>query len=232
MKTVVMGNYWQSSNKEKEPIEWIVLREDGDKQYLLSKYCLDCVPYCDGHKIAWKHSLMRKWLNDEFLNAAFTAEEQENILLTNVQTQPGGWFGPALDVSQPVSDKIFLPSIAEAILFFDSTEWHDIDAEQKRIARPTYYACERGCWADCLEYVPPKYIYLSDNINPEALYWQTASKQQDIGEDTPQMRWSARWFLRSAGYDKIEVGHTGEISSLTAQFSEHTAVRPAMWVKR
>ncbi len=231
MRTVWLGNYWQSNDKEKEPIEWIVLKEEEDKIYLLSKYCLDCVPYSDGGKIAWKHSFARKWLNSEFLNAAFSAEEQEKILLSDVQTEPGGWFGPWLDISTAVKDKVFLPSIAEAILYFDSTEWHDIDAEQRRIARPTNYACERGCWADCLEYGPLKYTSLKD-VNPDAFYWQSTSKPLDFGEDTEQMRWSAKWFLRSSGYDKIEVGRTGEISSLTAQFSDHTAIRPAMWIKK
>ena len=28
MKTIFFGNYWQSNSKEKEPIEWLVLKEE------------------------------------------------------------------------------------------------------------------------------------------------------------------------------------------------------------
>ena len=237
MKTIFMGNYWQTNNQQKEPIEWIVLKEEDEKIYLLSKYCLDCVPYSDGHKTAWKNSLMRKWLNEYFVNEAFSLEEQSNIILSEVKTNSGGWYGPMLDGGSPVQDKVFLPSVAEAILYFESTEWHDIVAEQKRITRPTYYASERGCFYSRLEYSPLKYLSAyNGNINPNQPYWHFAdnifAKKEALCDDTPENRWASNWYLRSPGNGVVEVAANGEIRSYTTKNIAHTAVRPAMWVKK
>ena len=130
MKTIQFGNYWQSNDTEKEPIEWLVLKEEEDRMYVLSKYCLDCGPYSDGHKLDWKNSVARQWLNEKFLRNAFTTEEQERILLSDVKTA-SGWCTARLDGGTAVQDKVFLPSIAEMILLFGSDEWHDIIAEQQ-----------------------------------------------------------------------------------------------------
>ena len=114
MKTIFLGNYWQSDDGKKEPIEWVVLKEESDSIYLLSKNCLDCVPYSDGHQIAWKNCLMRKWLNEYFINEAFSAEEQERIILSDVRTS-SSWCGPDFsEWGNPVKDKIFLPIILPA----------------------------------------------------------------------------------------------------------------------
>lgn len=115
MKTISFGNYWQSNNTDKEPIEWIVLKEEEDKMYVLSKYCLDCVPYSNGNKTIWEDSFARKWLNTKFINNAFSVEEQDKILLSDIKTDK--WWGTRLDKGTPVKDKIFLPSISEAILY-------------------------------------------------------------------------------------------------------------------
>lgn len=202
MKTIFLGNYWQSNCKNKEPIEWLVLKEDDEKMYIISKYCLDCVPYSDGHKTVWKNSLMRKWLNNYFLNEAFSFKEQDRIVLTDIKTQQGGWFGPMLDGGTPVQDKVFLPSIAEAILYFGSTEWHDVVAAQKRIARPTLYAYEHF------------------------------EKKEPLEEDTPQNRLSSSWYLRSPGNGIVCVKGNGTIHSYYSKNLERTTTRPAMWIKK
>lgn len=163
MKTVRFGNYWQSNNEEKEPIDWIVLKEETDKMYVLSKYCLDYVPYSDGHNLAWRNSLMRKWLNEDFINNAFSNEEQKKIILSDIRTESGGWYGPYLDSGNAVKDKVFIPSIAEAILYFGSTNWHDIDAEQKRITGPTNYAYDKGCRVYPLRWTSCWYLRTSGN---------------------------------------------------------------------
>lgn len=95
MDTVLFGRYPQSDTTgySYEPIEWIVLYEyqnsDGSKgKTLLSKYILDCRRwnsngwngsskhlYSTGND--WKNCSLRKWLNIDFLNDAFTSEEQE-----------------------------------------------------------------------------------------------------------------------------------------------------------
>ena len=86
MKTILWGNYWQTNSIEKEPIEWIVLKEENDKMCVISKYCLDCVPYCKtGETFIWKNSYVRKWLNKVFINDAFSKEEQKRIIWSEVK---------------------------------------------------------------------------------------------------------------------------------------------------
>ena len=242
MKTVLFGNYWQSNNTDKEPIEWIVLKEEEDKMYVLSKYCLDCVPYSNGNKTIWEDSFARKWLNTKFINNAFSVEEQDKILLSDIKTDK--WWGTRLDKGTPVKDKIFLTSISEAIFYFDSTEWHDIVAEQKRITRPTNYAYERGCWAYPLEYGKIKDISklrscMQENFNKNNSYWyyeDGIKKGDDIFEkDTIEKRWSCRWYLRSPNEYIIGVSREGAIYDITNErdmLYGGTAIRPAMWIKK
>lgn len=235
MKTLLFGNYWQTNNVEKEPIEWLVLKEEEDKIYVISKLCLDFVPYSNGHHTLWKNSLMRKWLNQTFINEAFSAEEQERIILSEVRTDPCGWYGQKEDNGKPVKDNIFLPSIMEAIRYFDSETWHDILAEQKRIARPSNYANEKGCWSWCLKYAPLEfYSIYEDSIDPNKSYWAYDSTgcDEDFKEDSSEQRWSTCWYLRSPGYGTVIIEPNGEIRSYSEKNHQGAAVRPAMWIKK
>ena len=84
---VTFGHYEQDGNVENGPeeIEWIVLDVKDGKSLLISRYALDAIPY---HKedidITWEKCFLHTWLNDDFLQTAFTAEEQEIILETDV----------------------------------------------------------------------------------------------------------------------------------------------------
>ncbi len=243
MKTIQFGNYWQSNGANKEPVEWLVLKEEADRMYVLSKYCLDCIPYSDGHKTAWKNSVARKWLNEEFLGEAFSSEEQDRILLSDVKTA-SGWCAAILDGGTAVQDRIFLPSIAEMILFFDSEEWHDVIAEQKRMSKPTNYAYERGCYIYPLIYDLAKHpdfymYYMGEAFQADVPYWQYETEQErsaeneDIYEkDTQQKRWGCCWYLRTSGGGINWVFANGSISCSTSKNRDGAAIRPAMWIKK
>lgn len=43
--TIVMGEYPQNCGLEKEPIEWIVLKEEEHRCLCISKYLIDCKQY-------------------------------------------------------------------------------------------------------------------------------------------------------------------------------------------
>ena len=118
-------------NYQGKKIEWIILAIEGTKVLLLSKYALDCQPYNEGREnVTWERSSIRHWLNDSFLNSAFTVDEQKQILVTtviadknpNYNTNPGN----------NTNDKIFLLSIAETDKFFSS--------DSERICEQTNYA--------------------------------------------------------------------------------------------
>ena len=61
-----------------------VHHEADGKTLLLAKDCLASLPWHNAHMaVTWDKSDLRAWLNGEFLQTAFTAEEQGRILLTD-----------------------------------------------------------------------------------------------------------------------------------------------------
>ena len=65
---------------EKDKIEWIVLEKDEENHrvLLLSKYLLDSYCYNESaENVSWENCDIRKWLNEDFYNAAFDEKEKE-----------------------------------------------------------------------------------------------------------------------------------------------------------
>ena len=72
---VTYGHYPQTaSGTDSTPIEWMVLEVQGNKALLFSKYGLETRAYNSKRTYTtWETSDMREWLNDTFLNRAFSA---------------------------------------------------------------------------------------------------------------------------------------------------------------
>ena len=142
---VKYGRYPQtSSGTDNTPIEWIVLEVQGGKALLISKYALDCKQYNTSYlSVTWEKCTLRTWLNDEFINRAFSTQEQSAILTTTVDNSLSqnriGW---GLKGSINTQDRIFLLSYAEANQYLD-VEWADSDNKKARVA-PTDYAISQG----------------------------------------------------------------------------------------
>ncbi len=136
--TVNFGSYIQKANTtEKEPIEWLVLDEMGDKKLLISRYCLDCHQFNPKHtEITWAASEIRKWLNEVFINDAFSADEQKRICEISLHTPkndvyntPGG---------KDTEDKIFFLDLEEAQKYFY--------VNNERACDSTPYARQQGAY--------------------------------------------------------------------------------------
>lgn len=133
---VFLGSFEQDNDSSaKEPIEWQVLEIDGDKALLLSRYCLDVVIfYPERVPMYWGKTDLRKWMNEEFYNEAFSAEEKEQILLSTIKNaNPHGMKGAGDDTE----DYVFLISKDEVLKFFPSMP--------ERVAYPTEYAKAKNC---------------------------------------------------------------------------------------
>lgn len=79
---VRFGRYMQkdSNAQEKQPIEWIIIRKEKEKTWLLSRYCLDCSHYhFKDVDIDWVHCDLRAWLREAFLPRAFAPDEQRYL---------------------------------------------------------------------------------------------------------------------------------------------------------
>ena len=144
---VTFGTYPQTkAGNDKTPIEWLVLDRDGEKALLLSRYGLDTQPYNEKYVVmTWEKSNLRKWLNDDFMNRAFTEAEQSAILLTNVDNSNSqGYSRWSTSGGNNTQDKLFLLSYAEANKYLGVTRDNDNNI-QSRIA-PTGYAIAQGAY--------------------------------------------------------------------------------------
>lgn len=104
---IYFGQYYQDSEEEKEPIKWRILSADGDDVFLLADQNLDCQSYHDSQAdTTWADCSLRSWLNQSFLQEAFSQEEQQAIADTELSDASGD--------GNRVVDKIFLLSASEA----------------------------------------------------------------------------------------------------------------------
>ena len=105
------GAYEQDNNLSDgaEPIEWVVLANEGDRILVLSKYVLvgepeemsegeirdDAIPGADRDSVTWEVCSERKWLNSIFYEEAFSDEERNCILQSELTTPDteGTWSG-------------------------------------------------------------------------------------------------------------------------------------------
>ena len=118
----VFGQYEQDNNTENglEPMRWLVLAQEDGRILLLSEFSLDYQGYhqADG-AIVWKDATIRAWLNEDFLQAAFSPSEQAAILALEVPNavEQGNAEWQTL-AGDNTTDSIFLLSIAEANQYF------------------------------------------------------------------------------------------------------------------
>lgn len=125
--TVFFGEYEQDNltSNGKEGIEWLVLDKMDDKALIISKYVLVDKAFDEsGSNATWENCSLRKWLNADFINDAFSTDEQSKIQSTHVATDKN----PKIDVDSgnPTMDKVFLLSVLEAEKYFSSAETKEL----------------------------------------------------------------------------------------------------------
>ena len=131
---IYFGTYQQSSNGSggynTDPVKWRVLANESGKLFLISDQNLDVFEYhTENEDVTWETSTMRSWLNglaankgdgeeaidysdDNFLDTAFSAGEQEAIEETEVVNDDNPLYGT--EGGNNTVDKIFLLSLDEA----------------------------------------------------------------------------------------------------------------------
>ena len=111
-----------------EAIKWRVLKNDGKNLLLMADSGLDYLPYHDYSKweefqYTWEDSTIREYLNSEFIQKAFTKEEQECLQVNHVRN--GYSSTDHIDSGRDTEDKVYLLSMAElkkeAYGFYGST---------------------------------------------------------------------------------------------------------------
>lgn len=127
---VYFGAYEQDNIIEngKEPIEWLVLDATKDKILVISRYALDGKPYDINGKVDWASCSLRKWLNSDFLSAAFTDEQIDMIPFSNIsgnsynytQNISGYRYQEVFIPCPDTIDQVFILSAKEAERYFSS----------------------------------------------------------------------------------------------------------------
>ena len=116
------GNYEQGSGKEQIP--WFVIKINGNKALLLSEKVLDEKAYHDEYvdSVTWETCSLRKWLNNDFYNTAFSSSEKSRIVeVINTNPAVSGsvqGFPFYTEGGRDTRDKVFLLSIDEAEDFY------------------------------------------------------------------------------------------------------------------
>lgn len=133
---LIFGSYEQDNDPDdgKEDIEWLVLNREEDRVLVVSRYILDFKQYnSNDASVSWETCSIRRWLNNDFLNEAFTPEEQRAIQPTVASFEKDSTEEPP--EGEPV-DMVYLMSQSEVYKYFDSDE--------ARKCSPTDYAIAQG----------------------------------------------------------------------------------------
>lgn len=136
---ITFGTYEQDNNLDngKEEIEWIVLKVQDGKAFVISKKALDCKQYNTSlADVTWETCTLRQWLNSEFMDAAFTGEEKEKIPTVEVPADQNPLY--ATHSGKATRDKVYLLSIDEV------NQYYADDSE--RMCEPTDYAVAMGAY--------------------------------------------------------------------------------------
>ena len=134
---IIFGAYQQDNNTAngKENIEWLVLEVKDGKALVISKYALDCKPYNTSRTdVTWETCTLRKWLNNDFLDSAFSADEKAMIPTVTVSADENP--GYSTNPGKATQDQVFLLSVPEANKYFSS--------DSARQCKPTDYAVANG----------------------------------------------------------------------------------------
>ena len=138
-KTIEFGNYPQDKDGTEKPIEWIVMKKEGNQVLLLSKYVLDAKPYNEEWEgVTWQTSDIRQWLNNEFYTTAFNKSEKAKIQTSLIKNEDNSEYGTS--EGNDTEDKVFLLSEKEAETLFSD--------EEERIAKATEYAEKSGVYVN------------------------------------------------------------------------------------
>ena len=135
-----------------EPIEWYVLDQKDGKMLIVSKYILDFRAYDDGTHTTWADSTLRAWLNSEFYNTAFSADEKAKIFdTTNTTVEPSSF-----DMIYPPmtsTEKVFLLTRGEVLQYYVESPECTIYAleapDRNEQATPWIMDAEDQFWHHC-----------------------------------------------------------------------------------
>ncbi len=224
---ILFGKYEQDGNISNgmEDIEWEILSVEEGRILVISKYGLEMKPYnIKKEDVTWETCTLRKWLNNDFYNAAFSDVEKKEIPSVMLANKPNPYYGTT--GGNNTTDKVFCLSLEEIEKYFGEYNWSDsekIDGyNQKLICAPTLYARESGVEYEVL-------------VKGENGYGYGYLEQFGYTSDA-MWRVVCSWWLRSPGYKSncaclvFDEGQEGARINREVD-QDYLAVRPALYIE-
>ena len=136
-EVIEFGSYPYEKDGTRRPIQWMVLKEENNRAMLLSVYGICLKRYNQKWiDVTWETCTLRKWLNKDFFNDAFTEEEKKRVCMTTVENADNPRYGT--EGGNDTEDRMFLLSIGEAETMLPKAK--------QRIQNGTPYAEEKNWW--------------------------------------------------------------------------------------
>ncbi|MBR6309390.1 MAG: hypothetical protein IKR39_12380 [Lachnospiraceae bacterium] len=215
---VKFGKYEQNGNISDgaEDIEWYVLDKGETGLTLITKDAIqNKMFYSENAKTSWVNSDLRKWLNEEFINEAFSNNEKGMLRNRDNDNSDGVH---SIDV-------VYMLSREEAYSYFGITadlfagkpdsyekkcEYYLNNVDSRLYARPSAYAVQNGAFA-----------WTSEN---------SKKMQQFYGVDVSKAEGTTGWWLRDTdeqGNSAFYIDAMGNIDGST-YVSDACGVRPVI----
>lgn len=158
---ITFGAYEQDNNTDngKEEIEWLVLDVQDGKALVISKYALEVQQYNTDHMdVTWETCSLRQWLNNDFINSAFSDDEKTMIPTVMVLVDKNSTYNT--NQGNTTEDKIFLLSVTEAKKYFDSNYTRQCEPTDYLVAKwygssdyCSWWLRSLGCYYNIVGYV-------------------------------------------------------------------------------
>ena len=215
---VKFGKYEQNGNTSDgaEDIEWYVLDKGEAGLTLITKDAIqNKMFYSENAKTSWVNSDLRKWLNEEFVNEAFSNNEKGMLRNRNNDNSDGVH---SIDV-------VYVLSREEAYSYFGITadllaakpdsyekacEYFLKNVDSRLYARPSAYAVQNGAFA-----------WTSEN---------SKKMQQFYGVDVSKAEGTTGWWLRDTdeqGNSAAYIDSMGNING-TTYVNDALGIRPVI----
>ena len=245
---LTFGTYEQDGDTSngQEPIEWCVLEKQDNKILLISKDVLDYKKFSEDNNVwrwnegfeyhisTWEKSTLRNWLNDVFLNTAFTSEEQEKIQYCIVQTPDSPEYG--YSGGDDTEDKVYILSKDE----YDKYRFLIYNKENAKEELVTTYA--DSIYTDHFEFdrgTAPDYFWLRSPFDNEFIHTYDRTNLSGgvtVIDESPQIAKSvngALSFYIGYKYPLGSINHdTNEwVTRESERVDSICGIRPVIWVQ-
>lgn len=208
------GHYnWKTSEYhyfKYEPIKWRVLSKNGNDVFLLADIGLDNQRYHNTTTtVTWENCILRTFLNNEFLNSAFSLSEQKEIINSTVKNKNNPYYGTR--GGNNTVDKVYLLSLDEVMNFEYGFNTDENEFDEARCTKLSDYAYAMGALK-------------STEMDGYCYWWLRSPGNNFYGDDVYGVASSD-----NTSYASTLVGYCGEVDYEGHLVDNYeNAVRPAL----